>query len=157
MKTLPLILSLLLITTNAYADNKRLHCNGKEELTDFTDYKKISINRDFIIDFNEKNNYLYWNANDFSMCYINPFNKIEIIKSETRFSKESITYECETHGIPFETTAKHTGQLILDRYTGVMKISQVNYRKISKQEDEKIVSYEVGNFTCDLIVDKKFR
>ena len=154
MKTLLLILSLLLITTNAYADNKRLHCNGKEELTDFTDYKKISINRDFIIDFNEKNNYLYWNANDFSMCYINPFNKIEIIKSETRFSKESITYECETDGIP--STGKYTGQVILDRYTGVMKISQVSYRKISEQGDEKIVSHKVGNFTCDLIVNKKF-
>ena len=155
MKTLLLIFSLLLITTNAYAENTKLHCNGKEEFTDFIKQEKTFIIRDFKIDFNEKTNYLSWGEYDFSMCGIEPSNDYKHIKSETRFSNEFITYECEEHSIPSAIEGKNTGQLILDRYTGVIKTYKQHYRKISKEKKD-ITFASVGNFSCDHIVKKKF-
>ena len=159
MKTV-LTLLLLIFAMSSHADNKKLHCKGKEEFTYMSDYRNSSHDRDFNIEFNEKKNYLTWNTYDFSMCYMNPRNENEVVKSATQFSNESIYYECETHGINTNQNSKYsnrtTGELILDRYTGVMKTIQKSYIKPSNYEPEKMTHLSEGKYSCDVIANKKF-
>jgi hypothetical protein len=155
-----LTLSLLLITSSVYAENKKLHCKGTQVFTYTSDYRESSHVRDFNIEFNEKKNNLSWNTYNFSMCYMNPRNETKVMKSNTQFSNESIYYECETHPISTNPDSEYfnrtTGELILDRYTGVMKTLEKSYVRKSKLEIEKIVMHSEGKYTCDVIINKKF-
>ena len=159
MKTVLTIL-LLIFAMSSHADNKKLHCKGKEEFTYMSDYRNSSHDRDFNIEFNEKKNYLTWNTYDFSMCYMNRGHDYKIIKLDTQFSNESIYYLCETHGININPDSEYlnrtTGELILDRYTGVMKTLEKSYIRNSKRDNEKFVMSSEGKYTCDVITNKKF-
>jgi hypothetical protein len=155
-KLLTIFISFFL-ATNCYAENKRLHCKGEEVFIRSSDYRSSS-ERDFVIEFNEKKNYLNWNTYDFALCYINPSNKNKIVKSNNIFTSKSIGYECETHNISdnSETSSRIIGRLILDRYTGVMKTNELQYAINSKEKVEKQTLNIIGNFVCDLITNKKF-
>ncbi len=153
-------LSLIFVITDSYAENKKLQCKGKEEFTYTEDWRSSSHERNFVVEFDEKKNLLIWNTYDFSMCYMNPRNENKTIKSDTQFSNESIYYLCETHGINPNPDSEYfnrtSGELIIDRFTGVMKTLEKSYVRKSKKEEEKITHLRKGNYSCDAVVNKKF-